>query len=570
MLAVPAEGRLILTTVPDDFDPAHDVALGPWCFAGVENRHPGWEDLPFADPFPTQDSWVEADRNARRLASALVAPWAARLNRRHSREYGLGFWRVLLLKWLAICVPPLWQRYCQVDAVIRLHGERRLRVELCADCDRDWHILQTAGLIESFADPAIDFRIVSKIVSHLAPPAWVQTIVAAPPWPSQPEARSPLETMSVLRRLLGRLPVDSVPGASALHRILLSAWVAMLPRRTARCFYRAEDEGAFALFPPVFLEILGRVLEQMLPATLRGGFSDLERYARDFSYHPGRLLVDALDTEEDYRRVVQAMAHEKGERLVSVQHGGVYGTARAMMVGAETEYPYHAFLTWGWTAQEDYAGKFVPAPSPDLSAVVGRHHERQGRLVMVGTAMLVHGIRLGWLPKPQHYLSYRRFKLDFLAGLDPVVRGAVHYRPYRRKPEVLKDEDYLRAVYPNLLLVDGNLNDALLSCRLVVIDHPVTTMLAAMAADTPTVLLWQAEAWPLSRQAEPLFQRLRDVGILHHDPATAAAHINKVWSNVQGWWRNSEVQAARRQFAEQYAQASRAWWWDWLKVLARL
>ncbi|CUW38047.1 conserved protein of unknown function [Magnetospirillum sp. XM-1] len=569
-LAQEDEGRLILGPAPDDFDPGRDVALGPWCFAGVEERHPGWDDLPFADPFPTPDDWTGADRDAKRLANALLPVWAGRLNTRHGRNYSLGFWRVLLMKWLTICIPPLWQRYRQVEEVARLYRDRALTVVVCADVAERWPVNGCEGLTESFADPAWDFRLTSAMVARLAPPAWrLETAPAPALGPARPQSGA-APGRSLIRRVLGRLPVDSVPGAPISHRLLLSAWAALLPRRAARHHYDPAGGPVSAVFPAAFLALLDDFLGRLLPRSFAEDFPALEARALAHRYFPGRLCVDALDTEEDRRRLTHALAHERGERLVSVQHGGIYGTAKAMMVGAETEYPYDAFLTWGWTAQEDLAGRFVPIPSPALSRLAGRRGEDDGRLLMVGGAMLVHGTRLGWLPKPTHYLEYRRMKTAFLGGLDPTPLAAAHYRPYRRKPEVLRDEDHLRQRGFSLPLVEGDLDPALLSCRLAVIDHPITSMLAVMAANVPTVLLWQAEAWPMARQAEPFFAELRRVGILHHDPAAAAAHVNRVWADVPVWWNDPDVQAARRRFAERYALTSRFWWWNWLKVLARL
>jgi len=513
-----APRRLFLSTVPADFSAERDLALGPWCFAGIEDRVEGWEALPFVDPFPTAESWVEADRLTRRLANQLVPRWAERLNARHRRDYRPGFWRVLVLKWLTMAIPPLWQRYCWVAAFAARHRDESLIVDMAED-DGAWPLAESARLTESLWQPACDFRLSSALVARQAPPAWRLARRAPPPWaPAAPGCQ---------RTRAFRLPVNHVSGAR-VWRLLLSLWVHLLPRGPARDLFTFDDAAVFERFPPDFLAFLDEFLPRLLPDTLGGGFAALEKAAAALRYHPGRLLVDAMDSEDDGRRMVMAMAHHHGERLVGAQHGGIYGTARAMMPGAETEYRYHGFLTWGWTAQEDYQGRFVPVPAPELSRIAGRHRERDGRLLFIGGSMAVHGTRPGWLPKPQHYLGYRRAKLDFLGSLAPEARASVAYRPYRRNLQVLRDEDFVRARFPGLPLVDGPLDPALLACRLAVIDHPITTMLAALAGDVPTVLYWDPEAWPLARQAEPLFQGLRDAGILHHRAAAAAEQVNRV------------------------------------------
>lgn len=568
MTEAEAAGRVILSQVPADFDPGRDVVLGPWCFVGCEDRVPGWEGLPFVDAFPTSQDWVGADRLTRRLANALVPLWAERLNRRHGRGYSLRFWRVLLLNWLSAAIPPLWFRYRHMEAFTARHGGQSLSVEIASDLDC-WAIPRSGDLIPTLWRADFDFRLSSLALSAMMPSGWrvreVEPEAAAVQQPLDAPSNTPSRLGSLVRSLFGRLPVHFLPGVR-LSRLALSALVVLMPRRPSRDHYDFNDTVA-ELFPAAFLDLLDRFLHRTLPRSFTTDFAALESLALAERYHPGRPLIDTLNGEDDASRIITAMAHERGERLVGFQHGGIYGTARAMMTAAETEYRYDAFLTWGWKAQEDCQGRFVPAPSPELSALADRHRETGPRLILVGGSMVAYGTRLGWLPKPTHYLSYRRAKLDFLGGLAEGVRRNVAYRPYRRNVMVLKDDEFVLGAFPDLTLAGGDLNAALLGCRLVVIDHPITTMLAALAANVPTILYWEKEAWPLARQAEPLFQRLRDVGILHHDAAAAAAQVNRVWNDVPGWWRRPEVQEARRAFAWTYARTSRIWWWHWLKAL---
>lgn len=568
----PAGGRLFLGTVSPDFDPAADLALGPWCFVGVEESHPGWDELPFIEPFPTPGEWVEADRATRALAGSLVPDWAERLNRRHGRNHSLKFWRVVLLNWLTVAIPPLWYRYRVVEEAVRLHGDRNLTVEVAPDLD-DWAVETSGALLPMLWRSDFDIRLSSLVATAMAPPAW--TLTAAEPKPPAAAARpvdAPVSVESrsgrLVRRLFGRLAANYIPG-TRLWRLPFSAFAALLPRGPSHDHYDF-DPAARAGFPPAFLTLLDGFLRRVLPRTFTDGFAGLEARAAALDYHPGRLLLDTVNSENDEVRMVTAMAHERGERLVSCQHGGIYGTARAMMAAAETEYRYHGFLTWGWSEQEDYAGRFVPVASPELSRVAGRHRETSRRLILVGASMVVHGSRLGWLPKPRDVLAYRRRKLAFLGALSPAVLAASAYRPYRRNVVVLKDEEFIHAAYPRMPLVDGDLTQALLGCRLAVIDHPITTILTVMAADVPCVFTWDPAAWPLSRQAEPVFARLAAVGVLHASPRDAARHVNLVWDDVEEWWRRPDVRSARSAFLHAYARTSRVWWLDWLAAMRTL
>lgn len=557
--------RLIISAIPDDFDPARDLAVGPWCFVGREEVIPGWEDLPFADPFPTPDDWVAADAMARRLAHALVPQWAERLNHRLGRSYSWRFWRAYLLNWLGVAVPALWSRWRFVEALVEHHRTEPLVVRVMPDHAR-WGLDMSDNLLPFLWTADGDARLTSLVLRALAPAAWTLEVRDAPPPAASPTRPQPFGR---LHRLLGRQAFGGVP-VSPMARLALSAFIHLLPRRPANPCYRLPDPDAFEPFSDAFLTLLDTFLERVLPKSFESGFAALESRALAQTYHPGRLLVDIVNSEDDSLRIVSAMAHEKGERLVSCQHGGTYGTAKAMMVAAETEYPYDAFLTWGWTEQEDYKGRFIPVPSPELSALAGRHAERDKRLILVGASMVVHASRLGWLPKPAHYLAYRRAKLTFLGGLDGRVLDCAAYRPYRRNVLVLKDDEYVLAAHPDLELVPGNLDDALLNCRLAVIDHPITTILTVMAGHVPSLFFWDPQAWPQARQAVPVFDELRAAGILFDTPEACARQANAIWDDVSNWWNSAPVRAARDRFTRTYAHTSPRWWLDWMKALAGL
>ncbi|MEI6268897.1 MAG: hypothetical protein WCP01_08460, partial [Methylococcaceae bacterium] len=49
---------------------------------------------------------------------------------------------------------------------------------------------------------------------------------------------------------------------------------------------------------------------------------------------------------------------------------------------------------------------------------------------------------------------------------------------------------------------------------------------------------------------------LVDAGIVHLTPASVAQKVNEVWDDVDGWWGQSNMQDARKQFCDQYARVS--------------
>ena len=55
-------------------------------------------------------------------------------------------------------------------------------------------------------------------------------------------------------------------------------------------------------------------------------------------------------------------------------------------------------------------------------------------------------------------------------------------------------------------------------------------------------------------QAIPYFDRLKDVGIFHDTPESAAAKMSEVWDDVPGWWNQQDIQEAREYFCNQFSR----------------
>jgi putative transferase (TIGR04331 family) len=105
--------------------------------------------------------------------------------------------------------------------------------------------------------------------------------------------------------------------------------------------------------------------------------------------------------------------------------------------------------------------------------------------------------------------------------------------------------------------------------RLAVIPYLDTPLIESIVIGTPTVGLWNPSHWPLLGELEPLFARLRKLGIVHSEPAAAAAHIDAVYDDVGSWWDSAEVVSARAEFVERMA-VSGDWLEGWERELSRL
>jgi len=90
--------------------------------------------------------------------------------------------------------------------------------------------------------------------------------------------------------------------------------------------------------------------------------------------------------------------------------------------------------------------------------------------------------------------------------------------------------------------------------RLVIVTYIGTTYLEAFAANYPTILFWNPDHNEIRLSAKPYFDILRQVGILHDCPESAAEKVNEIYLGPLSWWLSSEVQEAKDKFCDQFAR----------------
>jgi putative transferase (TIGR04331 family) len=571
--------NLILSQVDDQFNPHTDLPLGPWCFIGAEHVYPDWHKLPFVDAPDSLDKMDAISRTSRWLANDLARKWGRKLNRRHGVDHGMDYWRFVLIAWLLSASQGQLLRFVHIQAFVAAHGNLNLNVSL-APLEPP---LRPQGFMEfqhhQRKSHRFDFWATSLIIRRLAPSNWRLHEPRNPhSWEEFSHIPEPEEIVSnehisrsgaVSRALFGRLSFGSVPGTK-VSKLLFSLYLNLLPRHgKGNTYFSRETTECPEPLPEHFEDLLDEYLSATLPHAYDDQYPELERKASKIKTFPGRIFINNFMPSSELRRLEYASALEAGEKFVTTQHGSGYGIGRYHCWPVEFEFPYHAFLTWGWREYMNHPGNFVSLPSPWLSNVRNKHHEETPTLILVGTKTDIRGLRLG-VPNALQWVKYSHMKPLFIDRLSPDVKENISYFSYSRGVCDLDIDEYLLKVYPNLDIQLGGLDKKILSSRLLIMDTPGTTLHISMAANVPTVCYWDPKSFPRIERSKRYFDALSDCGIFYETPEEAAAHVNAIWDDVGAWWNSPDVQKARVLWSNQYARSSKFWWWHWMIALARL
>lgn len=563
--ARPAPTTLALGLMPHGASPTSHWAAGPWCFAGQEDLFPHWEDnFHFAaEPLRNAPALAEAAVQQAKHLYAELLPALGRELCPHSQDLPPAYWETLLAPWAIIMAQQVVERWLRVRAMCQQWGDTPLCVPLLpADCHFDFAQEQDVVLY-GVQGAAFNHWLFSRLLELHWPAAWRREMLPS----CQHSFCHPRPQESVLRRWLRQtqlaLPCPRLKGMSSGQALRFS--LALLhpshgeDQSRSLSAYQATGMGGQAnttrtdLGWDVPTEVSLALFRAALPRSLR----QLRHPASIRPTHRPRCRIASIHAYEDadYRQRL-ALWRGRGHRLVWVQHGGNYGQSRLACASAVVEYSQHAFITWGWDRHDASPGRFIPLPSLQLARLRDTRvapPPGHGKLVFVGNELYAVGCRLDAHPTPLQVVASRKAKADFFAALPGTVQAASLYRPYFPLPGSLEDATWLLPRFAQVRLCTGPLLPHLLGCRLLVLDHPGTTLLEALTANIPCILFWDRQAWTQTPEADALLDGLAAAGIWQPGPQAAARTVTSIWEAPDDWWQQPARQEARRAFCRRYA-----------------
>ena len=81
-------------------------------------------------------------------------------------------------------------------------------------------------------------------------------------------------------------------------------------------------------------------------------------------------------------------------------------------------------------------------------------------------------------------------------------------------------------------------------------------MLETLSQNIPTLAFWQNNFDHLREKVVPEYQMLVDAGIVHLSAESVADKVNEIWSDIDKWWSQKNVQEAILFFCDIHARNS--------------
>ena len=538
---------LILGTAPENATPTTHILAGPWCTAPASAEETGFDMPP--EPLADPERLETAARQARQLVTQLAPRLRDYLNGLYGTQHDDRYWDFVLAPWLVRAVETLIDRLYRATGILETFGGRPLSVPVLDASEFAFADTQDF-IMGGILNPQWNHWLFSRLLKRDWPAAWTAEELPPVRREAAPTRRENL-LKHVARNILFSLPFPRVKGFSLRQSFDLSVVLTLnRDRRDDTIPLRLLGDPSAPPLPLGFTEDEAFDLAvALLPESLRKA-----SIPQTLGHEQARIrsrVVSVAACEDDAYRIKMALHRGRGCRMIFIQHGGEYGYVRTSVAYPLVEYCQHRFITWGWKRHGLMPGNFLPLPHPQLAALRDAHREKSPTLLLVGTEMALLPYTLKSMLRGRQQFAYREDKARFMAALPEVLRKQSQYRPYFDVPSSLEDAPWLLRRFPEVTRCTGPLEPRLLGCRLLVLDHAGTTLAQALAANIPFLLYWNPETASFTPEALPLLDKLREAGILHDTPESAAAKAAEVWGDVPGWW--ASVRAACKPWASQHA-----------------
>lgn len=293
-----------------------------------------------------------------------------------------------------------------------------------------------------------------------------------------------------------------------------------------------------------------------LPVALLEGFADYRNAVLSFPVARPKAVysANALHNHLAWKLLV-AEWRQQGTMLLYHQHGGGYGIDNIHTLEEFETRVADRYYTWGWERQDSHVKPLSPpmlhTPSRsrewmllsclDMPRVVYRLHFHP----MLGTIEVMHSDTCEFLSALQDCdgLVIRPYPTDYGWGFVEAMRKAA--------PHAAFDNSKGRSAV------------AYAKSRLVIHNYLGTGWLETLALDIPTVCFYDPNTYSFREVAQSRIDALERVGVLHRSGIAAANFVASLGDDIKGWWSRPEVQEARRNFVERYANFSHDWKRQW-------
>jgi putative transferase (TIGR04331 family) len=567
-----SERFLITTALQENWvDDQPVLFLGEWC--KIYSQKASWENLDSSIvPYVWDDrkKYYSDYQYLNGLYERLLPLLAKKLNSIHNTEYDFRYWRIVVGPWLNIFIQIVYERWEQIN---KAQESNRISGTFITNLIYENYVpVDMNGFANFFVSDYWNHFIYSYIIKGYTDIKFMEKEFIKE-FIKEDSKTIYREKGNFLKKLIHlALSKFNRKKNSVILEVSFSNWnyLKLLFRYGYHCQnfenndtceelkfdYQKRDWVLYSETSNQFESCLISLLPLQIPLAYLEGFQKMRILSSRIGLpkKPSKIITSNVY----YHEVFKFWIAEKivnGSKLFVVQHGGTYGSAKWFTNETHEISIADHFISWGWGNKVQ--SKIIPAGMFKKNPFVKRTSFNQKNILLVVGGLPRYSYKLWSETVSSQWLTYFNEQCAFINYLPSNIQSVLKVRLYP-KDFGWNEQQRFKDNFPNVVFPLNTTPISTLSteCKIIVSTYNSTTFLETLAKNIPTVVFWNSDFWELRVEAMPYFSILKEAGIFHESPESAANHVHQVWDNIESWWLSVDVQNAKKIFIDQFAAQS--------------
>jgi putative transferase (TIGR04331 family) len=546
------------------------IFLGEWC--KLYNRKQLWQELEHnVCPYHWDDrkKYYKDYLYILDLYELLLADLSTSLNKIHGINFSVRSWRILIGPWLGYFVQILFDRWCMIEYVCKEKNQLKTIVLTGQDgamipndmnsfvgflTSDIWNHFIYSSILKEFENVEIVERkyITDSLHAKVAPATSLNSKVK-----------------KIIKLTYNQLACYINKKQAPLFINTYLSWkdYLKLSYRFKQIPVLESTNAPEKINPDLkkrdwilegrkqsnFENFVRKIIPQQIPISYLEGFTSLFKKSDTMCWpiQPKIIFTTNSFSSDDIFKMYAARKIQNKTPLVIGQHGGHYGIGKIFFNEVHELLISDKYLSWGWTDLENPKIKGVGqiiAKKP-----LGIKHSVKPNILLVTTTMPRYSYFMFSIAMSSQWIDYFIDQCRFVGGLSDDIRNVLTVRLHKNDFGWDQLERW-NEKFPNLKydIAKVDMKIHIQESRIFVSTYNATTYLESFTMNIPTVIFWNPTYSEIRENVLPYFEELKQVGIFHDNPESAALHINHVWEDVDAWWSSPEVTEVVNRFKRNF------------------
>ena len=325
------------------------------------------------------------------------------------------------------------------------------------------------------------------------------------------------------------------------------------------------DRSNNHIFNGTFPSLVFQLLPLYVPSEILEGFNINRLKALSLNIKiPNAIFTTTGLSDSPSIGFLMTEWRQKGTKLLIHQHGGGYGCEKYQNIEKFEKRNSDFFFTWGKRESSNQTSYLSPS-SPSFMWRTKKSGENILFLCNDHTDYPYRMLIEPWcLANKKMHEDIVIFFQCLKIRKNLFIRDHVHRSKwnflYSENPSI-RDLNFDK---------EKNIFNSYLNAKVTVHHLLSTTYLETLGNNIPTICFYDKSTKIFDEKAQKIINLLSEVGIIYEDSKSAARFLNKNYSNIESWWRSSDVQTARYKFIQRYALFSKNWKSSWKELFQSL